>query len=131
MCLGWGWGMEINESKEKMTKHPGFGRRGSGAAPGVQSLKLNTQTLPHQSILSIIDRLCHVDENPLGAQVNREKTSLLRQLKSANSPKKDSFWSDLSWEEHNVTGFVEKSLPPTRGTWSGEDSVLEDRWVTM
>lgn len=82
MCLGWEWGMEINESKEKMTKHPGFGRRGSGAAPGVQSLKLNTQTLPHQSILSIIDRLCHVDENP---RLREHKSTERKHLSFASS----------------------------------------------
>lgn len=65
----------------------------------------------------------------LGAQDNR--ACLLHQLKSANFPRKNLFWSDLSEQQYNVTGSVEKSLPSARAPWPGEDLVVADRWVTV
>lgn len=89
------------ESKGKMTKHPGFGRRGSrGSVTGTS----HSGAACEFSVSSVDGFVTGTRIPTLGTQANGEKTSLLPQLKSANSPRKDLAWSGLSWEECNVTG---------------------------
>lgn len=86
--MGWYGGLELKESKDKMTKHPGFGTRGFRAAPGPQSLELDSQMLHDDFLLSSIDGLHHMEKNLQlwEHKPTEEKIPLFPQLRFTNSP---------------------------------------------
>lgn len=78
--------MELNNTKEKKTQYPGFGKGGSRAA----------QMLCCDFIFASGDRLCLMENPQLWEHRPIERKHLLPQLAFSDFPRKDLVWSDLS-----------------------------------